>query len=129
MRGLTVPAVSPARRHLLVGTIVVAAAVAEGKLLWYPLQYRSLSESTQGLLLQEKDQLKNRRVFQNHWDNAEIFVASGILGAEWRQARNPAEFWRDSRPGDCWVSSPDVREDRLVLIRASKKRALYCRAE
>jgi 4-amino-4-deoxy-L-arabinose transferase-like glycosyltransferase len=129
VRALAVPGLSPARRRLLVGTIVVAFAVAEGKLLWYPQQYRSLSESTQGLLLQEKDHLKNRRVFQNHWDNAEIFVASGILGAEWRQAKNPAEFWRVSRPGDCWVSSPDVTEDRLVLIRASKKRALYCRAE
>jgi hypothetical protein len=28
-------------------------------------------------MLQEKERLRNHRVFQAHWDRAEIFVASG----------------------------------------------------
>ena len=118
------------RRQMLLGmVIVIALGVAEGKLLWYPSHYRDLNDSTQGLLLQEKERLKNHRVFQAHWDRAEIFVVSGILGAERGLAARVETFWRESRPGDCLISSRRPSDAGLALVRAARHQALYCRTE
>jgi 4-amino-4-deoxy-L-arabinose transferase-like glycosyltransferase len=118
------------RRHALLGAVIVLAlGVAEGKLLWYSFHYRDLSESTQGLLLQEGRRLRNRRVFQNQWDRAEIFVVNGVLGAERRSADRAEKFWRESQPGDCMLSRNHLSDPRLVLVRSNRHHELYCRTE
>ena len=121
---------SSGRRQALLGmAIVTALGVAEGKLLWYPSHYRDVNDSTQGLLLQEKERLRNHRVFQAHWDRAEIFVVSGVLGAERGSAARADTFWRESRPGDCLISARHLSDPGLVLVRSGRHHALYCRAE
>jgi 4-amino-4-deoxy-L-arabinose transferase-like glycosyltransferase len=118
------------RRQVLLGIAIVAAlGVAEGKLLWYPLHYRDVNDSVQGLLLQEKDRLRNHGVFQPHWDRADLFVASGVIGVERALAGRGETFWRESRPGDCLISVRHVADPGLVLIRSSRHHTLYCRAE
>ena len=118
------------RRQAILGIgIVTAFGVAEGKLLWYPSHYRDVNDSTQGLLLQEKERLKNHRVFQAHWDRAEIFVGSGVVGAERGLAARVETFWRESRPGDCLISARRLSDPGLELVRSGRRQALYCRAE
>lgn len=118
------------RRHAILGVvIVVALGVAEGKLLWYPSHYRNVNDSTQGLLLQEEGRVRNHRVFQPQWDRAEIFVVSGVLGAERGSADRVETFWRESRPGDCLISAGHLSDPGLVLVRVGRYHALYCRAE
>jgi len=118
------------RRQVVLGmTIVAALGIAEGKLLWYPLHYRDVNDSVQGLLLTEKDRLRNHGVFQPHWDRAEFFVASGVIGVERALAGRGETFWRESRPGDCLISVRHVSNPGLVLIRSSRHHTLYCRAE
>jgi hypothetical protein len=120
----------PGRRHAILGAVVVLAlGVAEGKLLWYSFHYRDLGDSAQGLLLQEGRRLRNRRVFHDHWDRAETFVVSGVLGAERRSFDHIDNFWRDSQPGDCLLSKRHLSDPRLVLVRSNRRHGLYCRAE
>lgn len=121
---------SSGRRQLVVGMgIVTAFGIAEGKLLWYPSHYRNLKESTQGLLMLERDRLRDNRVFQARWDRAEIFVASGVIGAERGSAARVDTFLRDSEPGDCLISRRHISRPGLMLIRSGRRQALYCRAE
>lgn len=121
---------SSGRRQAVLGIVIVTAlGVAEGKLLWYPSHYRNVNDSTQGLLLQEKERLRNRRVFQAHWDRAEIFVGSGVVGAERGSATRVETFWRESRPGDCLISTGHFSHPDLAFVRSSRHHALYCRAD
>jgi 4-amino-4-deoxy-L-arabinose transferase-like glycosyltransferase len=121
---------SSRRREMFLGIAIVAAlGIAEGKLLWYPAHYRDVNDSTQGLMLQERDRLRNHRVFQAHWDRAEIFVASGVIGAERGLAGRVETFRRESQPGDCLISVRHLSDPGLVLVRSSRHHALYCRTE
>ena len=121
---------SSGRRQALLGVAIVAAlSVAEGKLLWYHSHYRSVNDSTQGLLLQEERRVRHHRVFQARWNRAEIFVVSGVLGAERGSAARVETFWRESRPGDCLISGRHVSDPGLVLVRRGRHNALYCRPE
>jgi 4-amino-4-deoxy-L-arabinose transferase-like glycosyltransferase len=130
VRGLSDWHESSGRRQAVLGMVIVTAfGVAEGKLLWYPSHYRDVNDSTQGLMLQEKGRLQNRRVFQAHWDRAEIFVASGVLGLERGSAARADTFRRESRPGDCFISGPRLSDPGLVLVRSSRHYRLYCRAD
>jgi 4-amino-4-deoxy-L-arabinose transferase-like glycosyltransferase len=118
------------RRQMILGAVVVVAfGVAEGKVLWYPSHYRNVSDSAQGLLLQEKARLRKHQIFQDHWDRAEIFVVSGVLGAERRLAGRVETFWRESQPGDCLISAVRLTDPGLVPVRSGRHHALYCRAE
>jgi 4-amino-4-deoxy-L-arabinose transferase-like glycosyltransferase len=118
------------RRQAFLGiAILTALGIAEGKLLWDPLHYRDVNDSVQGLLLQEKERLKNHAVFQPHWDRAELFVASGVVGVERAQAGRVETFWRESRPGDCLISVRHLSDPGLVQVRSSRHHTLYCRAE
>jgi 4-amino-4-deoxy-L-arabinose transferase-like glycosyltransferase len=117
-------------RPAILGAIVVLAfGVAEGKLLWYSFHYRDLGDSAQGLLLQEGHRLRNRHVFQRNWNRADIFVASGIVGAQRRSGDRVDIFWRDSAPGDCLLSTRHLTDPRLVLVRSGRRHHLYCRAD
>lgn len=121
---------SSGRRRAVLGLVILTAfSVAEGKLLWYPSHYRDVNDSVQGLMLQEKERLQNHRVFQAHWDRAEIFVASAVMGAERGSAVRVDAFRRESRPGDCLISARHLSDPALVLVRSSRHHALYCRAE
>ena len=118
------------RRQMLLGLVIVMAlGVAEGKLLWYPSHHRNVNDSTQGLLLQERERLRNHRVFQAHWERAEIFVASAVVGAERGSAARVETFWHESQPGDCLLSPRRISHAGLALVRMVRHHALYCRTD
>jgi 4-amino-4-deoxy-L-arabinose transferase-like glycosyltransferase len=120
----------PRRRQAIVAvTIFAVFGLAEGKLLYYSYHSRDLKQSAQGLLLAERHRLRSRRVFRDHWDNAELFVLRGMVGADGGLDAPVADFWRDSRPGDCLLSSAPVASASLELVRRAGSRTLYCRRD
>ena len=116
-----------ARRMALACAVVLAAVVAEAKLVWTSYYRRDPSRSVQGLLLAESVQLRGHAVCRSRWNNAEIFVLDVLIQAERRICRDASEFARDSRRGDYFVTTPDVNVDGLVLVRADAQNALYRR--
>ncbi len=69
------------RRRMLVAVIVLMCCVAEGKILWYSFNNRSMDGSVQGLLLSESELVRGTRVFRSSWDHADAFVLRGLLDA------------------------------------------------
>jgi 4-amino-4-deoxy-L-arabinose transferase-like glycosyltransferase len=117
------------RRRVLVGVVVLAIGVAEGRMVWYSHHHRSLHGSPQGLLLARRDSLRGRQVFAARWDRADIFVAEAIVGAGHRLAADLTNFLRDSRPGDFFVSPTLVWDDSVTLVDSNRRGHLYRRVD
>ena len=83
VKGLSLDWSGSLRRRgvILAAVIVLVLGVAEGKLIWYSYQYRDLGDTAQGMLLQERTRLKDRRVFFDEFGRGDIFVAGGVVGA------------------------------------------------
>lgn len=128
VRGFTKPG-SDTRHAILAAVVGLSFGVAEAKLIWYSYHNRDVTNSAQGTLLDHQEQLKGRRIFRDRWDNAEIFVVDGVIGAEHRFARRLEDFRRESRPGDCLMTSRRVADADLLLVRRGGHDSLYCRAE
>jgi 4-amino-4-deoxy-L-arabinose transferase-like glycosyltransferase len=117
------------RARALVAVIVLAAFVAQGRLIWYSYHHRDLSTSSQGLLLAERDRLKGRVVFRRQLDRAEIFVLHAMVGATHRLAPDAEVFLRDSQPGDYLLTRRAHVDAKLTLVLKSGEYLLYQRAE
>jgi len=61
--------------------VLVAAALGEGRIVWYTLSQRDFATSQQGLLLAERDRLKGHVVYHRRLDRSEIFVLHALVGA------------------------------------------------
>jgi 4-amino-4-deoxy-L-arabinose transferase-like glycosyltransferase len=123
------PSAAAWRRAALVVIIVLAAGVAEGKMIWYSYNYRDLAKSPQGLLLAERDNLRGRQLFGSRWDRADIFVAEAMVGAKHRLAPDLADFLRDSRPGDYYRTHAVLLHDAVTLVRSMARTQLYRRVQ
>jgi len=128
VRGFTQPG-SDARHAILAAVVGLSFGVAEAKLIWYSYHQRDVTDSVQGILLDHQEQLKGRRIFRDRWNNAEIFVVGGVIGAEHRLARHVDDFRRESRSGDCLVTSRRIADADLRLVSPGQHDSLYCRAE
>ena len=117
------------RRTALAAVIVAAVGVAEGKMIWYSYEHRDLAKSRQGLLLDERHNLRGRQVFGARWDRADIFVAKALVGARHRLAPDLADFLRDSQPGDYYLTHATVADDSVTLIRSTRRAHLYRRVD
>jgi 4-amino-4-deoxy-L-arabinose transferase-like glycosyltransferase len=118
------------RRSLALGVIVVlAVGVAEGKLIWYSYHHRDLGRTAQGLLMAQGGALAGRQVFCNRWDRAEMFVVQAVLRSTYRLAPDVADFMRDSRPGDYFLSPREVSHPALALVGSIRRHWLYHRQE
>jgi 4-amino-4-deoxy-L-arabinose transferase-like glycosyltransferase len=117
------------RGAILAAVIVLVVGVAEGKLIWYSYQYRDLGDTAQGMLLQERTRLKDRRVFFDEFGRGDIFVAGGVIGAAHQPTVPLEQFWQESRGGDCLVSAARLVDPDLELVRTGRRRSLYCRRE
>jgi 4-amino-4-deoxy-L-arabinose transferase-like glycosyltransferase len=108
---------------------VLASGVAESKLWWYSFRHRDLSNSVQGLLLDEGNKLTGHRVFRNRWDRAEMFIIRSMLDAERGLAVDVDDFFRQSQPGDYLVTKTDLALPGLSLARSQHSNHLYHRSE
>jgi 4-amino-4-deoxy-L-arabinose transferase-like glycosyltransferase len=117
-----------ARARLLALSLVTALAltVAEVKLFWYSFQFRDLSHSAQGLLLDHPQGLSGRVVYRDLWDRSAMFAA-GLVGAEFRYLESADDFLRQARPGDFLLTSQDLNHPGLALVRSKGGHRLYVR--
>ena len=117
------------RPRALVAVIVLAACVAQGRLIWYSYHQRELSTSSQGILLAERDRLKGKVVFRRRLDRAEIFVLHAMVGATHRLAPDASIFMRDSKPGDYLLTRLPHTDPALRIVRIQREYLLYVRTE
>jgi 4-amino-4-deoxy-L-arabinose transferase-like glycosyltransferase len=113
-------------RPLLIAMVVMAAVLAEGKLIWYSYNYRALERSVQGLVLAEAERVRGARVF-GRWDRADAIVLKGLVGAKAAAAGSLTEFLQRSEPGDFLVLPADEAHDGLEQIATHGRHALYRR--
>lgn len=117
-----------ARRQKLVAALVLLAfAVAEGKLVFYSYNMRHLRTSAQGLLLDAKAQLEGRRVFRDRWPASGLFVLEHIVKAHPMQAADEQDFLRGGAPGDYMVLSRRQAEYSQLSCIGSNRRYALCR--
>ena len=117
-------------RHVaVIGVVVFASAVAEGRLLWHSLHNRSIRGSVQELLHVERSTLAGRTVFREKWNHADRFVLVAMVGGRTGLAHGVAEFLHESQAGDYLIESVGLEDPELVLVASSGRHALYRRAE
>jgi 4-amino-4-deoxy-L-arabinose transferase-like glycosyltransferase len=118
-----------ARRRALVAGLVLVAAVAEGKLLYYSYARRDLRNTVQGMLLAERQQIAGHQVFKDSWWNrADRFVLEHIVGGEPREAEDNQRFKGQARRGDFFIAAANGQDPELVHIRSNSRHRL-CRRE
>jgi len=116
------------RRIALVSVVLLAFGVAEGRLWWYSFHRRDVANSTQGLLLAEKNQLAGTQVFRDRWNHAEIFTIRALAGAQDRTVADFDAFLRDGGPGDYFVSAKAINDPAVVAVRSAGGYYLYRRS-
>jgi hypothetical protein len=115
---------------VLTGTVLLALAVAEGKVFYYSYTMRDLRQTVQGLLLAERQTLAGHRVFRDRWTRADRFVLEHVIGGHAREARGIDGFIRNGRRGDyVIVPQPDGSGSDVVLVRANRGHKLCRRAD
>jgi 4-amino-4-deoxy-L-arabinose transferase-like glycosyltransferase len=131
VHGVSASRQEPVRRQhaVLVLVFIVALGAAESRLVWYSFHRRALTNSTQGLLLAERNSLRGQKVFRHHWTHSEIFVLKGLVGAEHRETASLAGFLLDSNVGDYLFSSADVTQPNMLLVRTDGRHYLFRRRE
>jgi 4-amino-4-deoxy-L-arabinose transferase-like glycosyltransferase len=115
------------RQKLLAALVLLAFAVAEGKLVFYSYNRRHLHSSAQGLLLADKTQLAGRRVFRDRWPASGLFVLEHIVKGQPMLADDEHDFMRKGRPGDYMVLSRHQAEYSQLGCIASNRRYALCR--
>jgi 4-amino-4-deoxy-L-arabinose transferase-like glycosyltransferase len=121
----------PAPSHhskMLVAMVVMAAVLAEGKLIWYSYNYRALERSVQGLLLAEAGRVSGSRVF-GQWDRADAIVAKGLVHARLAAAMDVDDFLQQSMPGDYLVLPSEMDHEGLVRLATHGGHTLYRRVD
>ncbi len=115
------------RARALAAVVVLAACLAQGRLVWASYTSRDLATSSQGVLLAERDQLRGKVVFRRRLDRADIFVMHAMVGATHRLAPDDEVLMRDSKPGDFLLTRRARQDPRLTLVRAHGEHRLYRR--
>jgi 4-amino-4-deoxy-L-arabinose transferase-like glycosyltransferase len=113
---------------LLVAMVLMAALVAEAKLVWYSYRYRALEHSVQGLLLVEADRIRGTRVYNTSWNHAEHFVLRALVQAEPGNVTTVEEFLARSAPGEFLVLPAGTVHPALEQVAMTGTYGLYGRA-
>jgi hypothetical protein len=115
---------------VLVGAVVLALAVAEGKAFFYSLTRRDIGSTAQGLLLAERENLAGKRVFQETWSRADRFVLEHVVGGYAVEATGLDGFVRTSRRDDyVIVPRPNGDAPELIEVRVNRHHRLCRRRE
>jgi hypothetical protein len=115
---------------VLTGAVAMALVVAEGQAFFYSYTRRDLSDSVQGLLLDERENLAGKRVFQETWTRADRFVLEHVVGGDAVEATGLEGFVRTARRGEyIIVPQPDGHRPDIVRVRANRRHSLCRRRE
>lgn len=113
------------RWRAAVAVVVLAAVVAEGKLIWYSHDKRSMVGTPQGLILSVTD-TAGARVFRPTWEHSDRFVLEHVRGGR-AVLGGPAEFLASAREGDLLLTDLEPDNERLAEVRRAGRYALYRR--
>jgi hypothetical protein len=118
---------SASNRRIVTAVLAVAVLVAEAKLLWHPVNRRSLHGTTQELLMLAADDVRHRTVYADDWTAAERFVLRGIVKATPGRARDVDAFLRTDAPKALWLDDSNLNDVRLERVRTNGRESLYRR--
>jgi 4-amino-4-deoxy-L-arabinose transferase-like glycosyltransferase len=108
--------------------VLIAAGTAEGRLVYQ--SYRGDAKYLlQGLLQSERAALAGHTLFRSHWNHAERFVVTHLIGARLERLHRDELFVDESEPGDFLVSSVEIPDPRVEKIRGSGRWTLYRRVQ
>lgn len=110
---------------LLIAMVVMAAVVAESKLVWYSYSHRDLQHSVQGVLLVEANRIRGAQVFGTSWNQADRFVLRALVQAEEGQTTTVEEFLNLTGPGQFLVLPADTVHPELTRVGANGRYGLY----
>lgn len=113
------------RWRVAVAVVLLAAGVAEGKLLWYAHNKRNLRGTPQGLILSGHIP-SGARIFLPAWEHADRFVLEHMR-AGGAVAGGPAEFLASSGADEFLLTTWPVEDERLVEVRRDGRVALFRR--
>jgi hypothetical protein len=117
------------RRRALAWVIVLALAVAEGKLVFYSLTRRDIEHTVQGLILHERERVAGRQVFMERWTRADRFVLEHIVGGIAREAPTVTRFIGEANRGDFIIRSQAADYlPELVPVKKNRRHRLSRRA-
>jgi hypothetical protein len=88
------------RRTAAIAICVLMFCLAEAKLLWYSFDKRDLANSSQALLLRQRDRLHGHQLYQQGGSRADYFVATAIVGVVPQAITSDSDFARQSTEGD-----------------------------
>lgn len=114
-------------RRIVAAVAVVALLAAEAKLLWHPVNKRSLHGTTQELLMLSADEARHRTVFADDWTAAERFVLRGIVRATPARVKDVDAFLQLDVPKSLWLGDCDLNDARLETVRTNGVESLYRR--
>jgi 4-amino-4-deoxy-L-arabinose transferase-like glycosyltransferase len=113
-----------ARAAMLLLAVFIATVAAEGKLLYQSLR-RDADRSLQGFLQSEAAVLAGHTVFRRHWNHAERFVVTRLIGAEIERLHRDESFTDESEPGDFLVTTEELPDSRLEKVGQRGSLILY----
>lgn len=113
------------RWRVAVAMVVLAAGVAEGKMLWYSHSKRSMRGTPQGLIM-SGEVAPGARVFRPAWENADRFVLEHIRAGH-GVVGGLDDFVARSGSDEFLMSNLKLVDERLVEVRRDGRYALYRR--
>lgn len=127
VHGLSVRAARPRWRVVAAAAaVVVAACVAEGKLIWYSFYNRDLALSGQALILAERDRLRGQRLLLEPPGRANYFVGKALVGANPERTAGRDAILRMIRNGDYMLTAQPCTAPGLELVQQNSS-AYLCR--
>jgi 4-amino-4-deoxy-L-arabinose transferase-like glycosyltransferase len=115
------------RAVAVAASVVVALAVAEGKLAWHSYTRLDLERSAQSLILTNGADIANRRVYATSWPHSDRFVVRTV-GGQCERAGDVDAFLSVSRAGDFWLGPPGEHRG-IVPVASTGRQTLYRRAD
>jgi len=117
------------RQLAVIGSVVLACGLAEGRLLWHSVRIRGMRGSVQELLQVERSAVAGHTVFRDKWSHADRFVLVAMAQGTAGLASGVDEFLSVSAPDDYFIGSVTLDDSRLAPIETIGRHALYRRRQ
>ncbi|HXT71743.1 MAG TPA: glycosyltransferase family 39 protein [Vicinamibacterales bacterium] len=114
-------------RRAVAAVAIVSLLVAQGKLMWHPLQKHRLEGTVQGLIMAVQNDVSGRSVYRNAWPLDDAFVVRGIGGAFPALATDVTSFLEVGAEGDLLVADADLWHPNLERLLASGRYGIFRR--
>jgi 4-amino-4-deoxy-L-arabinose transferase-like glycosyltransferase len=117
-------------RKFLVAMVLMAAVVAESKLLVYSYRFREVDDTLQGVLIAEAPRIAGAQIFSVNWlPLSDTFVIRGLVKAEHSGTITVEDFLARTGSRDFIVLPTSFVHPALVRVLAKGEFALYRRAD